>query len=413
MPSAVDRGETELQILYEESLPNDYFIYTMTQILVGFGWHIVGVEEYYEQWPSSLEQLQHQKLQELYAILTRLHHVGLDGDRLARAYANATDTLMHFYAKAFIASKSSTGDYDWSDLELHFIQDFSWGLAEMMRPVPALRANYSELNPEGLARSAYRENWDALRNEPGVKRILDLGHIKAVQFMAKDLYDNIEREAIAVGNNFIDDAHKVRFHRYPRNTILTVEQEALATAEKREIFTDILERDIDERLLQPEVSTVRIIDFYVKLINQIEQIDESGLLLDNVSDNLRQFLRSRDDAVRIVVTSLLEPTMTGDADQQAVDSTEDYSGQVARLMQQYITEASGTNDRGEFWPGKDLADPNWTPAPIGSGPGKRAQHVVRVTRVTFRMLILTRLLQNKVPSRNGTYDHAERTRSLC
>jgi hypothetical protein len=139
--------------------------------------------------------------------------------------------------------------------------------------------------------------------------------------------------------------------------------------ERRGIMTVRLGMDVKERLLQPEVSTVRIIDFYVKLINQVGHIDNTGLLLDSVTGQLRHFLRTRDDVVRIVVTSLLDPAMTNGQEKDAVESTEDYSGQVARLMQQYISEAE-KDDKGEFWPGKDLDDPNWTPAPMGAGIGK-------------------------------------------
>jgi hypothetical protein len=122
--------------------------------------------------------------------------------------------------------------------------------------------------------------------------------------------------------------------------------------------------DLAEQLLQPEVSTVEIVDVYVQMITALKLIDPNSVLLDGVSTQIREFLKGRDDAVRVVVSSLLEP---GFGEQEyPLPSREDYSGQVAKLMQKYVEEETTTDT--EYWPGKDLNDINWTPAPVGAGP---------------------------------------------
>jgi len=125
-----------------------------------------------------------------------------------------------------------------------------------------------------------------------------------------------------------------------------------------------LHYDLAERLLQPEVSTVEIVDVYVQMITALKLIDPNSVLLDGVTTQIREFLRGRDDAVRVVVSSLLEPGFG--EHEHPLPSREDYSGQVAKLMQKYVEEETTTDT--EYWPGKDLNDINWTPSPVGAGP---------------------------------------------
>jgi len=138
----------------------------------------------------------------------------------------------------------------------------------------------------------------------------------------------------------------------------------IAIHSTRALMSRQLHFDLAERLLQPEVSTVEIVDVYVQMITALKLIDPNGVLLDGVTTQIREFLRGRDDAVRVVVSSLLEP---GFGEQEhPLPSREDYSGQVAKLMQKYVEEETTTDT--EYWPGKNLIDIYWTPAPVGAGP---------------------------------------------
>jgi hypothetical protein len=218
----MQQRESEVKLQYAACLPSDYFVYVMTQILVDLGWDIIGVGYYpspadVEEIESRREHVQWPQLSQLYDLVMRMRDLGLQDDRLAIAYAGATDTLMHFYAKDFIESTSWTNshgrkesEFDWAELEMHFIQDFSWGLAEMMRPIRTLRADVLALNPQALGRQFYRDRFDSVRHAPGVRRITDLAYTIVAKIMAKDLYDNIDGEVITKGLNFTDDTHIVR-----------------------------------------------------------------------------------------------------------------------------------------------------------------------------------------------------------
>jgi len=129
-----------------------------------------------------------------------------------------------------------------------------------------------------------------------------------------------------------------------------------------------LQNELAYHLLQPEVSTVEIIDVYVQVINALRQIDPSNVLLERVASQIKAFLDTRDDAVRIVVSSLLQPG--ADEDKHPNPSSEQFSGQVSRLMHEYIDEERALSADMNTWVGKDLKDMKWLPEPIDAGPSK-------------------------------------------
>lgn len=67
---------------------------------------------------------------------------------------------------------------------------------------------------------------------------------------------------------------------------------------------------LEKRLLHPGVNTKDILTGYVAAIKTIRHLDNSGVLLETISEPVKQYMRSRPDTVRCVVSSLTEDSPT-------------------------------------------------------------------------------------------------------
>lgn len=117
------------------------------------------------------------------------------------------------------------------------------------------------------------------------------------------------------------------------------------------------------RLLHPGAATGDIIQHYVSTIRALQHVDPSGAVLHAVSAPLREYLRSRKDAIRCIVTMLTE--------------SEDESGALASLMDidENSSDHPGYDVNSDFWGSKAdeqalheiLAD-QWEPGPLEVAP---------------------------------------------
>ena len=68
-------------------------------------------------------------------------------------------------------------------------------------------------------------------------------------------------------------------------------------------------RDVlQQRLLHPGANTSQIIDVYVATIKALRLLDPTGVLLESVSEPVKDYLRERHDTVRCIVGSLTDDT---------------------------------------------------------------------------------------------------------
>ena len=67
---------------------------------------------------------------------------------------------------------------------------------------------------------------------------------------------------------------------------------------------DVLQR----RLLHPGANTSQIIDIYVATIKTLKILDPTGILLESISEPIKDYLRGRHDTVRCIVGSLTDDT---------------------------------------------------------------------------------------------------------
>lgn len=69
-------------------------------------------------------------------------------------------------------------------------------------------------------------------------------------------------------------------------------------------FINTLKSSIELRLLHPGVGTSEIIDAYITSIKALRLLDPQGIILQIVCDPVRNYLKSREDTVRCIITSL-------------------------------------------------------------------------------------------------------------
>lgn len=72
-----------------------------------------------------------------------------------------------------------------------------------------------------------------------------------------------------------------------------------------------------KRLMLPGADTTAILTQYISAIKAIRVLDPSGIVLELVCAPVREYLRSRDDTVRCVVTSLVDDSNSELADELA------------------------------------------------------------------------------------------------
>lgn len=93
---------------------------------------------------------------------------------------------------------------------------------------------------------------------------------------------------------------------------------------------------LEKRLLHPGVNTRDILTGYVAAIKTIRHLDSSGVLLETITEPVKQYMRSRQDTVRCVASALTD------------DGPTDLAEELAR-SEAYVENLSNQNDDWEHW----------------------------------------------------------------
>jgi anaphase-promoting complex subunit 2 len=120
---------------------------------------------------------------------------------------------------------------------------------------------------------------------------------------------------------------------------------------------------LQQRLLHPGANTSQIIDVYVAAIKALRLLDPTGVLLESVSESVKDYLRGRHDTVRCIVGSLTDDTSSdlfeelgrGEAKPIEHDDSDDEN-----FGNDSGGGAGGSGKRGEWMPDPVDADPNKT-----------------------------------------------------
>lgn len=74
----------------------------------------------------------------------------------------------------------------------------------------------------------------------------------------------------------------------------------------RSYVINSLKTSIEQRLLHPGVNTSDILTAYVSAIKALMSLDPSGVMMENVCEPLKKYLRNRDDTVKCIVSNLTD-----------------------------------------------------------------------------------------------------------
>ncbi|XP_073975061.1 anaphase promoting complex subunit morula isoform X2 [Rhodnius prolixus] len=122
----------------------------------------------------------------------------------------------------------------------------------------------------------------------------------------------------------------------------------LEKTDLRPFLTSKLQAALQTRLLHPGVNTPDIITAYIASIRALRHLDSTGILLETVTQPVRQYLRCREDTMRCVVMSL----------------TEEGPGELADELVR--GEDANRSDSPLHWE-------DWTPDPIDAHPVKTSK----------------------------------------
>ncbi|KAJ4430988.1 hypothetical protein ANN_19581, partial [Periplaneta americana] len=128
----------------------------------------------------------------------------------------------------------------------------------------------------------------------------------------------------------------------------------LQKTDLRLYLTQKLQRALETRLLHPGVNTPDVLTAYVAAIRALRQLDPTGVLLETVTQPVRQYLRWRDDTVRCVVSSLTEEGPSELADELV-------RGEALQLDECTPSDEDMTN-----WE-------TWNPDPVDADPSKTSK----------------------------------------
>lgn len=138
----------------------------------------------------------------------------------------------------------------------------------------------------------------------------------------------------------------------------------LGTPQSRQYVIERFSRSLQTRLLHPGASTVEILQIYVSIIRAFKKMDGRGVLLGRVSARLRQYLRERDDTVKVVVAGLLSDVSTGSDEAPTMDQENpEILSELAWELQNREPAAANKGSSGLDWNNMD-----WVPDAIDAAP---------------------------------------------
>ncbi|RFU32047.1 hypothetical protein B7463_g4336, partial [Scytalidium lignicola] len=155
---------------------------------------------------------------------------------------------------------------------------------------------------------------------------------------------------------------------------------AVTTPLRRLQLTDSFIATLKERLLHPGTSTLEILQVYISMIWSFHALDSSKVLLDRVAYPLQEYLCTRDDTVRLIITGLLADTV--DAEGKEVALGGDKLVELALLLQKGSEATGGQSNDDEL----DWHDMEWQPDPVDAGPGYKRTKSADVIGTMIREL---------------------------
>ncbi|XP_022094921.1 anaphase-promoting complex subunit 2-like [Acanthaster planci] len=134
-------------------------------------------------------------------------------------------------------------------------------------------------------------------------------------------------------------------------------QKCLEKTDLRRHLVQSLRSSFETRLLHPGVNTDDILTQYISSIRALRVLDPSGIILELVCQPVRKYLRTREDTVRCIVSSLTD------------DSNKE-------LAEELIKAEPVTMDESYCSEQEDEDHQDWQPDPIDADPGRKASDII-------------------------------------
>lgn len=192
--------------------------------------------------------------------------------------------------------------------EMHVLQNIihPFLLADMSEYI----ATHIKAICEGDIRQSYLQTLETWLEEV-VFKWLDKIYILNEDFPEHKILDDLKNH-LKYGLKYlytkqrIDQLFKIIIE-YPDSLpVLEDIKELMPSTYLRTHFIQTLKRELKTRLLHPGVGTSDILTAYVATIRTLRTLDPSSQLLDAVTEPIHEYLRTRSDTIRCVVTSLTE-----------------------------------------------------------------------------------------------------------
>ncbi|GAB7337523.1 hypothetical protein MBLNU457_g2845t1 [Dothideomycetes sp. NU457] len=139
-------------------------------------------------------------------------------------------------------------------------------------------------------------------------------------------------------------------------------REYIKTAEAKQSLAAMFVINLEKDLLHAGAKTSELLSVYVNMIKVFKTLDNRGVLLEKVAQPLRQFLREREDTVKVIAASFL-----ADLDDRGdvVDAVgaDDVCAIIAKEVVASEEEAMHQVEKA-----LDYDDMEWQPDPIDAGP---------------------------------------------
>jgi anaphase-promoting complex subunit 2 len=182
-----------------------------------------------------------------------------------------------------------------------------------------------------------------------------------------------------------------------------------------------LRSSIEQRLLHPGVNTSDILTAYVSAIKALLCLDSSGVMMENVCEPLKRYLRQRDDTVKCIVSNLTDDAESSNdlmeefcKDLYATDDV-DPNGIAAQESIQQQTQSQPQTQQQQMITSKPKAWELWMPEPVdaahligvgggeGSGAAKKSNIISMLVNIygskdmfvnEYKTLLADRLLSS-------------------
>ena len=166
-------------------------------------------------------------------------------------------------------------------------------------------------------------------------------------------------------------------------------KECMIKTETRQLLTESLRSSFEKRLLHPAVNTDDILSQYVSAIRTLRELDPTGVILENVCAPLREYLRSRDDTIKCIITCLTDQ-----------ESGPDLADEFGNDMDMEVNRGTSESDSdGEDW----MPDPIDAKADLTSKDQRTADIINILVNIygsqdmfvsQYRVLLADRILSN-------------------